>query len=91
MLLNSFTPHYVPTNSTMPNTDNSNTRSNIDNQNNSNQQQNQRYSTNALSRLFRNCGCNNQDDDNGCCPNRGISLSTILFFVLIFLILFYND
>ena len=40
---------------------------------------------------WNNC-CNvDEDNDNTCCRNNGISLSSILFFVLIFLIIFYNS
>lgn len=44
---------------------------------------NNTYSNNPLGGLFRNCGCNN----NGCgCGGD----STILFFLIVFLLLFTN-
>lgn len=42
---------------------------------------NNTYSGGPLSGLFRNCGCNN---NNGC----GCSDTSILFFLIIFLLLF---
>lgn len=91
MLLNSFSPHYTPT-LTANNSADINS-SNSTNSNNPNTQNfNRKNNSTGLSRLFGNCGCGcNQEDQDPCCQNRGISLSTILFFVLIFLILFYND
>lgn len=86
MLLNNFSSHYTP-NSTTPNTsDNITNSSNTNNTNNRS-----RSSSNSLSRLFNQSCCPNDNNNDQCYPNRGISLSTILFFVLIFLILFYND
>lgn len=43
---------------------------------------NNTYSNNPLSGLFRNCGCNNGLGNTGD--------STILFFLIIFLLLFTN-
>lgn len=45
---------------------------------------NNTYSNGPLSGLFRNCGCNN--DNCGC----GCGDSTILFFLIVFLLLFTN-
>ena len=45
---------------------------------------NNTYSGGPLSGLFRNCGCNNSN--NGC----GCGDTSILFFLIIFLLLFTN-
>ena len=46
---------------------------------------NNTYSGGPLSGLFRNCGCNN-NNNNGC----GCGDTSILFFLIIFLLLFTN-
>ena len=46
---------------------------------------NNTYSGGPLSGLFRNCGCNN--NNNGCSCGGD---STILFFLIVFLLLFTN-
>ena len=47
---------------------------------------NNTYSGGPLSGLFRNCGCNNNNNNNGC----GCGDTSILFFIIIFLLLFTN-
>lgn len=94
MLLNSFSSHYTPNNNnkSIVNTNTNSQPSNSDNMNNNiNNNYRQNSNRNGLSRLFNQCCCPNDTEEDPCCPNRGISLSTILFFVLIFLILFYSD
>ena len=46
---------------------------------------NNTYSGGPLSGLFRNCGCNNNHNNCGCGGD-----STILFFLIVFLLLFTN-
>lgn len=46
---------------------------------------NNTYSGGPLSGLFRNCGCNNSNNGCGCGGD-----STILFFLIVFLLLFTN-
>ncbi len=83
MLLNSFSANNSPQN----NDDIQPITANTDNQRRNISPQN------GLSRLFNssnNC-CNNNVIEDDQCPNNGLSFSTILFFILIFLILFYRS